>query len=361
MGWTYKEMKEYDKSLEYYEKVIDLLNSGKDTSGLPPGYPWVHKSYIFADLKRYDEALECSDKAMEIAPDEFYSPDCRGYVLLAMENYEDALEWFNKSIELNSEYACARGNKALALYNLEKYEEALACYDKALELAPDDLMYLTGKGNCYDDRKMFEEALTCYDKALEVNPSYLPALINKAICLFSCSMNERDSEKYLEGKGYFDKVIEFDPDFNEIDVEKKYQGRITLLHVSVIYSNKELVQLLIDRGLDIDSEALRGFTPFHLACCNAFCNPNPALNTPEFTEPAKEIAEYLLSEGADINAKMEDKTLLHFGVYDGKPELIKFLLEHGADTGIKDGEGKTPLDMAEEMELGEIIELLKDR
>jgi len=244
-----------------------------------------------------------------------------------MENYEDALEWFNKSIELNSEYACARGNKALALYNLEKYEEALACYDKALE----------------------------------VNPSYLPALINKAICLFSCSMNERDSEKYLEGKGYFDKVIEFDPDFNEIDVEKKYQGRITLLHVSVIYSNKELVQLLIDRGLDIDSEALRGFTPFHLACCNAFCNPNPALNTPEFTEPAKEIAEYLLSEGADINAKMEDKTLLHFGVYDGKPELIKFLLEHGADTGIKDGEGKTPLDMAEEMELGEIIELLKDR
>jgi len=361
IGWTYKEMKEYDKSLEYYEKVIELLDSGKDTSGLPPGYPWVHKSYIFADLKRYDEALECSDKAMEIAPYEFYSPDCRGYVLLAMENYEEALEWFNKSIELNSEYACALGNKALALYNLEKYEEALACYDKALELAPDDLMYLTGKGNCYDDRKMFEEALICYDKALEVNPSYRPALINKAICLFSCSMNGKITEKYLEGKGYLDKVIEEDPDFQEIDIQKKYQGRITLLHVAVIYNNKDLAEFFISRGIDVDSRAARGFTPFHLACCNAFCNPNPSLNSPEFTEPAKEIAEYLLSEGADINAKMEDKTLLHFGVYDGKPEMIKFLLEHGADQAIKDGEGKTPLEMAEEMELGEIIEILKDR
>jgi ankyrin repeat protein len=57
-----------------------------------------------------------------------------------------------------------------------------------------------------------------------------------------------------------------------------------------------------------------------------------------------EIAEMLLSKGADINAGAGGNTPLHAAVLAGRAEMVEWLLAHGADPGLKDYEGKTPLE-----------------
>ena len=318
MGYTYHELGEYEKSLDYCNKALELLKNEKDTSDLPLAYVLVHKSYALLDLRRYDEALACSGKALDLEPDDFFCLDCRAYVLLNVENYEEAIEYFDRAMEINPEKDYIWSGKALALYNLEKYNEALECYDKAIELAPEEIEHFVGKGNCYDDMKRFEEAIDCYNKALDYDSEYIPALLNKALSLFSLGMNKNFQENYGRGKDCFDKALETDPNFEDTDIEERYQQRISLLHIAALYNNKDLAKALISRGLDVNTEAKKGIIPFHFACLNLFFYNDETTGIPGFSVNAKNLAEYLLAEGADIDAPMEaGETLLHVAVRDG--------------------------------------------
>ena len=62
----------------------------------------------------------------------------------------------------------------------------------------------------------------------------------------------------------------------------------------------------------------------------------------------KEIVEILLANGADVNAKdIYDQTPLHHsGSVDGHKEIVDLLIDKGADVNAKNFEGGTPLDWA---------------
>ncbi len=72
-----------------------------------------------------------------------------------------------------------------------------------------------------------------------------------------------------------------------------------------------------------------------------------------------DIAELLVSEGADINAGEGTYTALHGAVLFGQKGMVEWLLERGVEVNPKNFDGKTPLDLAVERDQTEIAELLR--
>ena len=61
------------------------------------------------------------------------------------------------------------------------------------------------------------------------------------------------------------------------------------------------------------------------------------------------ILEKLLDKGADVNAQCEyGTTALHIACAWAQLEAVRFLVEHGTDLGIKDADGLTPADVADQ-------------
>ena len=70
----------------------------------------------------------------------------------------------------------------------------------------------------------------------------------------------------------------------------------------------------------------------------------------------KEIVELLIAEGADVNAMNgAGQTPLHFAAQEGQKEIVELLIAKGADVNAKTNDGETPLDLAK----GEIADLLR--
>ena len=62
----------------------------------------------------------------------------------------------------------------------------------------------------------------------------------------------------------------------------------------------------------------------------------------------RDCVELLLEGGADVNAPnaLGNWTPLHAAAYEQHAAVVMLLMEHGADPGVVDGEGRTPADYA---------------
>ena len=96
-------------------------------------------------------------------------------------------------------------------------------------------------------------------------------------------------------------------------------------------------------------------------------------NAVERSENAIEILQMLISKGASINQVQYSGhsqswghehfkglgTQLHRAVELGKGDVVRCLLGMGADRSMKDTKGRTPLDIAKDVEDGELVLLLE--
>ncbi|MBI3244481.1 MAG: ankyrin repeat domain-containing protein [Chloroflexi bacterium] len=73
----------------------------------------------------------------------------------------------------------------------------------------------------------------------------------------------------------------------------------------------------------------------------------------------KEIAELLLARGADVNAGAGGSPPIHGAVMFNQPEMVEWLLAKGADVNSKNYEGKTPLKAAADGGKAAIADLLR--
>ncbi|ABK44143.1 Ankyrin repeat-like protein [Magnetococcus marinus MC-1] len=116
------------------------------------------------------------------------------------------------------------------------------------------------------------------------------------------------------------------------DVDARAEHILTALNMAVIQGHVEMVKLLLAVGADATLADEFGNTPLH----------NAAINN----ELA--CAEALLGSGkGDVDARAEHiLTALNMAVIQGHVEMVKLLLEKGADATLADEDGNTPLHVA---------------
>ena len=132
---------------------------------------WRNKGSTMYFLGKYDEAIKCYDKAIEIDPDNPVVWNNKGLALNSLGKYDEAVKCYDKAIEIDPDDADAWNNKGLALNSLGKYDEAVKCYDKAIEIDPDDADAWNNKGLALNSLGYDNEAKKCYDRSRELGYS----------------------------------------------------------------------------------------------------------------------------------------------------------------------------------------------
>lgn len=150
-------------------------------------------------------------------------------------------------------------------------------------------------------------------------------------------------------------ILKFPPE-KVGDVHSVSDGWVAI-HYAVYYNRKDIISFLIDQGSSIEVQAVYGQrTPLHIA----------------IEEGRSDIFALLISKGAKIDAIDTEKNqtpiqkarekgrsdmvklleyivslngtpLHHYAAQEGKLELVKFLLNNGANIEAKDVNGSTPL------------------
>jgi len=83
-------------------------------------------------MGRYEEAIKCYDKAIQINPDDAGGWYGKGLALKQMGRYDEAVNCYDKAIQITPHIPSgAWYNRGLALYQLKRYKEAKECFKKS--------------------------------------------------------------------------------------------------------------------------------------------------------------------------------------------------------------------------------------
>jgi len=185
----------YNEALECLNRAINIIPTNGNDYNL--------KGVCLDKLGKHNEAIECFDKAINLMPGNAGAYNNKGTVLSDIGQYEAAIECYDHSIDIipipGTYY-----NKGNALLFLGRFEEAFQCYEKATDLKPDFIDAYNDKGAVLSILKRYKEAVRTHNKAIEIKPNLPHAYYNKAAALAGMG-------KLEEAIKCYNKVIELDP------------------------------------------------------------------------------------------------------------------------------------------------------
>ena len=149
---------------------------------------------------------------------------------------------------------------------------------------------------------------------------------------------------------------------NEVD----YHSWSALFYAAEV-GNIKLIKLLIEKKADIDIQDQDGYTPFQVAVLNNKIEASNLLRSDEdgsgsidifftaVTQGNIAIVKDQLSKGIDVNQKKNGVTPLMIAASNDDVDMIKILLEKGADTKARDSNGRTPQQIARKQKTKKLL------
>lgn len=190
---------EYDDAFFYWNKVVEM--SPCDIEGLcEKGYLLVRFDGDMRDLNRYNEALICFEKALELDSSNLKVLLGKGKVYIEILDFDNAIKSFKQALNVDSKddralkgkakAYCLKGKKIIQEYcqlvyekkvvNKETYtKQALNCFDESLKTIPNNIDALEEKGKALEKLKNYKGAMQCYEKICQIKKHFLRGLICK--------------------------------------------------------------------------------------------------------------------------------------------------------------------------------------
>jgi tetratricopeptide (TPR) repeat protein len=210
LGLVFKDLKEFEKSLEYHQKALDADSNYIDAySGLGGTYlSWkkFEKAKFYFDkylaiiqdpriycnrgitrreLGDLKGAKEDFDKAIEINPNDeqadiFYYNRGVWYLRYDKENVHEAKNDFSKALDRNPLFGKVYFEKGMAHLTVQNYVNAEYCFLKYIEIVADDGMGYNNLSHVYNVLGKYHLALQTINKAIEIDNTEALFYYNRA-------------------------------------------------------------------------------------------------------------------------------------------------------------------------------------
>ncbi len=129
-----------------------------------------------------------------------------------------------------------------------------------------------------------------------------------------------------------------------VNIQVKENLGNTLLHYVEDY---DIAKILIERGLDVNAQNKFGHTPLHKLVSSS---------TYKCRDSKKSIFNLFIKSGAKVNQKdKKGLTALTVAIDNNNEQYIKELIDAGADTNVKDNNGRTLLFYAKNLKMIKIL------
>jgi tetratricopeptide (TPR) repeat protein len=204
----------------------------RHAAGNAPDYTriWVDLANVLKELEREDEALECAEKVLELAPEMAESHLLHASMLGFMGRQHEAIASYKKALEITPDRPGALCSMAHHMKTVGDREEAIATYRRCMDIKPDhseaywslanlktfqfsdreiEIMYELLDGEYLDD-----EARVQFHNALGLDRESRGDYDTAFSHFEQCNRLRRQSESYdpVETETRYDRVVEV---FNE--------------------------------------------------------------------------------------------------------------------------------------------------
>lgn len=173
------------------------------------------------------------------------------------------------------------------------------------------------------------------------------------------------------------------------DIHVREQQGLTPLHVAAFAGNVDCFKILVEKGANIKAVGDLGESVLHLAVQYVFYGEASGKQSSECVETTKKIVQILIDNGADLEAVANDgmtpllyshflnipfllemganvnngvpsdgKHLIHLLVESRSVDLLKMTIEKGVNVNVKDGKGRMPLELAQELGFSDVVDVL---
>ncbi|KQW87012.1 hypothetical protein ASC94_26640 [Massilia sp. Root418] len=156
-AWVVSKQGKHDLALAECERAL----------ALEPGHYFAMfgKTEALRQLRRYEEARQAAEQAMQLYPGQRSFADMLGTVFFEQGNYDAAEQVFRHSIQLQPDSAFAYANLNATLLRLNRSDEALRTLQQGLQVRPNGLLY-SSLGNALFKRGDYVGAADAFERAV---------------------------------------------------------------------------------------------------------------------------------------------------------------------------------------------------
>jgi len=185
VGLTYYSTSNYEKSLEYFTRILEIQQQRADNQGVASAYNNI--GIIYDELKSYPTALDYYHRSLDLKEK---IGDQRtiantinniGFLYNKTNNYDKAFEYFNRALRIDLKQKDSLGmfntlnNIGLYYFHQQLYDSALTYFNQALQLgenldnAYDKAHLYNNISNIYLRKGALQEAIDSYNQSLALS------------------------------------------------------------------------------------------------------------------------------------------------------------------------------------------------
>ena len=169
---------------------------------------WKLLAILFRQSGKIIDALNASQKAVALSPNDYEAINTMGNSLNDLSRYDTAEAAFRRSLKIKPDFGSTHYNLANLLYSRGSLHEAEEAYKRALDLDPNRAMFHNSLGNLFHESGKFDDAEASYKKALNLQPNYADVYYNLGILL-------KDMGKIKEAVASYNQAVSINPNFVE--------------------------------------------------------------------------------------------------------------------------------------------------